>query len=198
MPNHATDSPRVVQAFALMYEFHRDQLRKGGQVPYITHLLAVASLVGEHGGDEDTVIAALLHDAAEDQGGEAALLRIREAFGDTVAELVLGASDTMEDPKPPWRARKEKHIAHMREASHYLRILLCADKIHNARSLCCDLRRHGDTYWRHFNGGKEGTLWYYRASCDALGHEWEHPLLDLLLREVESMEEVAGFNDFKL
>ena len=192
MPEASHYSVRVVEAFAMMHELHRDQRRKGGDIPYITHLMAVAALVGEHGGDEDCFIAALLHDAVEDQGGEAVLLRIREAFGDKVAALVLGASDTMEVPKPPWRARKEKHIAHMREADADLRMLLCADKIHNARAIIGDLRNCPPDYWRRFNGGKEGTLWYYRTACDALGHGWEHPLLDLLQREVEGLEEAVG------
>jgi len=101
------DSPRFEAALLYATHVHAGQVRKATRIPYITHLLAVAASVAEHGGDEDRVIAALLHDAPEDQGGEGRLEDIRVRFGEAVARIVKACSDTFEDPKPPWRPRKE-------------------------------------------------------------------------------------------
>jgi len=154
---------------ALLYaaRLHRDQTRKGIEVPYVTHLLAVAAIVGENGGTEDEVVAALLHDAPEDRGGKDRLEDIRARFGDEVAEIVDGCTDTYEDPKPEWRPRKEAYVAHVAEASLSVRLVSAADKLHNARSILTDLRALSDKLWDRFTGGKEGTLWYYRALVDA-------------------------------
>jgi (p)ppGpp synthase/HD superfamily hydrolase len=170
-------SERVVDAMAFMYELHRKQVRKGSEAPYITHLFAVASLVGEYGGDEDQFIAALLHDAVEDQGGLATLERIREKFGPRVAELVWGCSDTDVEPKPPWRKRKEIYIAALAGESPALRLISAADKLHNIRSVVRDLRQHGTEVWTRFKGKRDGSLWYYDAVYAALSNEWEHPIL---------------------
>ena len=94
----------------------REQERKGNQTPYIAHLLGVCALVLEDGGDEDEAIAALLHDAAEDQGGLKTLEEIRRRFGEQVAAIVDGCTDTYETPKPPWRGRKETYLEHLRSA----------------------------------------------------------------------------------
>jgi (p)ppGpp synthase/HD superfamily hydrolase len=147
---------------------HRDQRRKGTNIPYITHLLAVASIVGENGGTEDEVIAALLHDGPEDQGGLPTLEDIRGRFGDRVAEIVDGCTDTYEVPKPPWRERKERYLAHLADAPNSVRLVSSADKLHNARAVLSDYRILGEDLWTRFNGGKEGTLWYYRAVVDTL------------------------------
>ncbi len=171
---------RLTKAFDLAIELHQNQKRKGGEIPYITHLLAVAALVGEHGGDEEQLIAALLHDAVEDQGGQPTLEKIRENFGDRVAELVLACSDTDVSPKPPWRERKEAHIKRMAEADIDARLIIAADKLHNARTMLNDQRRIGDSLWNRFTGGKEGTLWYLDASLRALSDEWSHPILEEL------------------
>ena len=131
---------------------HRDQRRKGTEIPYIGHLLGVCSLVIEDGGTEDEAIAALLHDAAEDQGGEQTLERIRAEFGDHVAEIVRACSDTLEDPKPPWRTRKEAYLAHLDEQpAPVLRVSL-ADKLFNARAILRDYLSVGDELWQRFNG----------------------------------------------
>ncbi len=138
-------------------------MRKGSDVPYVAHLLGVAALVLEDGGDEDQAIAALLHDAPEDQGGREILDEIRRRFGERVARIVDGCTDTYQSPKPPWRQRKEAYLSHLQDApAEVLRVSL-ADKLHNARSILNDLYRSGDAVWERFTGGKEGTLWYYRS-----------------------------------
>jgi GTP pyrophosphokinase len=144
---------------ALVYaaRLHRDQARKGSRVPYVTHLLAVAAIVGENGGTEEEVVAALLHDAPEDAGGRERLEEIRERYGDEVAEIVAGCTDTYEDPKPAWRPRKEAYVAHVAEASSSVRLVSAADKLHNARSILADLRSLGEELWDRFTGGKRGT-----------------------------------------
>jgi (p)ppGpp synthase/HD superfamily hydrolase len=156
------DSPRFEAALTYAVRVHAGQVRKATQVPYITHLLAVAALVGEYGGDEDQVIAALLHDAPEDQGGRMRLEEIRQQFGETVARIVEGCTDTVEDPKPPWRPRKEAYIEHLASARPEVLRVSSADKLHNARAIVADLRRSGESAFDRFNGKKEGTLWYYR------------------------------------
>ena len=155
---------RIEQAVVLALQLHRHQLRKGTDIPYATHLFAVASLVGENGGSEDEVCAALLHDAVEDQGGPATLVRIQHAFGDEVARIVWECSDTDVVPKPPWQARKEAYIAHLAEdADRSVLLVSCADKLHNARCILDDLREHGESVWERFSGGRDGSLWYYRS-----------------------------------
>jgi (p)ppGpp synthase/HD superfamily hydrolase len=169
---------------------HKDQYRKGTSTPYITHLLAVASIVGENGGTEEEVVAALLHDAPEDQGGEATLRDIRARFGDEVAEIVDGCTDTYENPKPPWRERKERYLAHLSNASDSVRLVSCADKLHNARAVLSDYRLIGEDLWTRFNGKKEGTLWYYRAIVDTL--PGESPIVEELDRVVTELENLSG------
>lgn len=156
---------RFGAALQMAHRLHRHQLRKGTRVPYLSHLLAVASLVLEAGGDEDQAIAALLHDAAEDQGGELILSEIEEQFGARVAGYVEACSDTLTSPKPPWRERKERYLARLAAEEGAARLISLADKLHNARSILADLRRVGAQAWQRFNGGREGTLWYYRSLC---------------------------------
>jgi (p)ppGpp synthase/HD superfamily hydrolase len=179
---------------ALIYaaRLHRDQARKGSDVPYVTHLLAVASIVSENGGTEDEVVAALLHDAPEDRGGRERLEEIRSRFGDEVAKIVDGCTDTYEDPKPDWRPRKEAYVAHVATAPAPVRLVSAADKLHNARSILADLRSLGDKLWDRFTGGKEGTLWYYRALVEAYAEAGKNPVvgeLDRVVREVETLAE---------
>ena len=169
---------------------HWDQVRKGTSTPYITHLLAVASVVGENGGTEDEVVAALLHDAPEDQGGEARLRDIRDRFGARVAEIVDGCTDTYETPKPPWRERKERYLTHLADASDSVLLVSSADKLHNARTVLSDYRLIGEDLWTRFNGKKEGTLWYYRAIVGAL--QGDGPIIDELDRVVSELETVSG------
>ena len=170
---------------------HAHQTRKGTEIPYISHLLSVASLVMEHGGDEDEAIAALLHDAVEDQGGQDTLCVIRDRFGDRVAEIVEGCSDAFVRPKPPWRERKEHHIACMEAASSSVRLVTLADKLHNARTVLADYRLMGESLWKRFNGGREGTLWYYRSMIDVMRKFGPLPLLEELDRVVSDLESLV-------
>ena len=178
---------------ALLYatQLHRYQERKGSGVPYVTHLLAVASIVGENGGTEDEVVAALLHDAPEDMGGGERLDDIRKRYGDVVAGIVEGCTDTYEDPKPAWRPRKERYVAHVAEAPRSVRLVSAADKLHNARSILADLGAVGEELWGRFTGGKEGTLWYYRALVDAYEKTGKDPLVEELDRVVGELEALA-------
>jgi (p)ppGpp synthase/HD superfamily hydrolase len=183
---------KLEEALGYAARVHRDQVRKGSSVPYVTHLLAVAAIVGENGGTEEEVIAALLHDAPEDQGGEARLAEIRERFGDEVADIVAGNTDTFEDPKPPWRERKEAYVAHVAHAPRSVRLVSAADKLHNARSVLADLRSLGEDLWPRFNGGKEGTLWYYRALVEAFETAGPDSIVEELDRVVGELERLAG------
>lgn len=154
---------RFDEALVYARRLHASQLRKGSNIPYISHLLAVTALVLENGGEEDQAIIALLHDAAEDQGGLAVIEAIQEKFGERVAAAVESLSDTFEDPKPAWRPRKERYLDHLRMANEDVVLVSLADKLHNARSILRDLRLSGPEVWKRFRGGKEGTLWYYRS-----------------------------------
>jgi len=157
---------RFERALIYAHQLHKVQRRKGTGIPYISHLLAVTSLVIEIDGDEDEAIAALLHDGPEDRGGEKTLNDIREKFGDRVADIVAECSDTFEDPKPPWKERKEKYIQNLKNASKSALKVSCADKLHNARSILFDYKIVGEELWGRFTGGKEGTLWYYKTLVD--------------------------------
>lgn len=183
-------SAKLAEAFAFAHRVHADQFRKGRPVPFITHPMAVAALVGEHGGTELEVIAALLHDCVEDGDGLRTLEEIRAAFGEDVANVVWGCSDTHEQPKPPWRARKESFIEKMRSASPSIKQVVTADKIHNARALLALLADRSADVWHEFAGGREGTLWYYTAISDALGDGWNSDLLDVLNEEVAKLRVV--------
>jgi GTP pyrophosphokinase len=180
------------EALTLAVRLHASQVRKGTAVPYIAHLLAVASLVLEQGADEDEVIAALLHDAVEDQGGEATLEEIRRRFGDRVAEIVDGCTDARTTPKPPWRGRKEAYLAHLSQAPAAVRLVSTADKLHNARTILADYRTLGEALWERFNGGREGTLWYYRSLVEAFRATGPSPLVEELDRVVLEIERLAS------
>jgi (p)ppGpp synthase/HD superfamily hydrolase len=158
-----TLTPRFTEAVAYALAAHSGQVRKGSTIPYLSHLLAVSAIVLEHGGDEDTAVAALLHDVVEDAGGRPRLADVRARFGDAVAAIVEGCSDADTLPKPPWRGRKEAYIARLAGESSAVQLVSAADKLHNARTLLADHFETGSALWGRFNGGKEGTLWYYRT-----------------------------------
>lgn len=174
MPETFTDDPLTTERFdeALAYasRHHRRQLRKGGRVPYVAHLLAVASIVLEMETTEDEAIAGLLHDVIEDGGGMAAHAEITERFGADVARIVLANSDstTGETDKAPWHDRKRAYLAAIaHERPDELRVSL-ADKLHNARSLVADHRVVGDELWARFTTGSAVDVrWYYRGLVDA-------------------------------
>jgi (p)ppGpp synthase/HD superfamily hydrolase len=183
---------RVVAATELAFELHAGQLRKGGErAPYVGHLLGVASIVVDDGGDEDQVVAALLHDAPEDQGGRRTLTEIRRRFGPRVAAIVDACTDTYESPKPPWRERKEAWLARLATVPDEALRVIAADKLHNARATVADLRSNGVAALDVFNGGRDGTLWYYRAVSDRLGERAPGRLADELARTVGEMERLA-------
>ncbi len=161
-------SLRFDEALIFAASLHRDQIRKGSNVPYISHLLTVAGVALEYGADEDEAIAALLHDAVEDQGGAETREEIRRRFGDRVVEIVDGCSDSDSIPKPPWKERKDAYIAHLATASPSVRLVSAADKLCNARAILKDYRLVGEALWERFKGGREGTLRYYRALVTAL------------------------------
>lgn len=182
-------SERFQDALVFAAQLHAEQVRKGSGVPYVAHLLGVASLVLEAGGTEDDAIAALLHDAIEDCGGAPTREAIRQRFGDTVTAIVDGCTDADTTPKPPWRQRKEAYIAHIPEASPSVRLVSAADKLYNARSILRDYRVLGEELWQRFRGGKEGTLWYYRALIKAFQQAGSNPsLVEELARVVDEIE----------
>jgi GTP pyrophosphokinase len=183
---------RVEEAILLASRLHRGQTRKGTDVPYLFHLLAVAAVVAENGGDESQVVAALLHDAIEDAGGAAARDEIRRRFGDEVAAIVDACTDADTVPKPPWRARKERFIAGLGAASPRARLVVAADKLHNAEATLRDLHREGPVVWSRFRGGRDGTLWYYAAVVDALARGWSHPILGQLSTVVAALHEESA------
>lgn len=186
---------RVKEAFSEACDLHGSQLRKGTDIPYISHLMAVASLVIENGGDEDETIAALLHDAAEDQGGRETLEKIRRRFGDRVASIVDGCTDTYEDPKPAWKRRKETYLDHLPGASASVRLVASADKLHNARCMLADYRKFGEDLWKRFNAPKEELLWYHRAVTEVLRKAGTSPLVEELDRVVSQLERLASRSD---
>jgi len=154
-------------AVAFANQLHRRQIRKGSGIPYMSHLLGVASLALEHGANEDEAIAAVLHDAVEDQGGIPTLKTIRRTFGKRVAEIVEECTDAVVIPKPEWKPRKVAYIARLATASRSGQLVSACDKLHNARSILGDYREVGEDLWSRFTGGKEGTLWYYQALIGA-------------------------------
>ena len=186
---------RYADALQLAWRLHDGHFRKGTSIPYVSHLIAVSSIALEHGADENEAVAALLHDAVEDAGGLPTLDMIRARFGPTVADIVDGCTDAYEEPKPPWRARKEAYLAHLATASPSIRLVSNSDKLHNARSILSDLRVHGPKLWDRFTAPKEGTLWYYRSLVRAFASHARTPLvdeLDLAVSEIERIAQVAG------
>ena len=185
--------PRFQDALRYALNLHARQTRKGTRIPYAAHLLSVSAIVLENGGDEDEAVAALLHDAVEDQGGHPVLDEIRRRFGDRVALIVEGCTDAEVVPKPPWRERKEQYIDHLRFVSPDMLRVSTADKLHNARAILADFRRHGDALWDRFTADREGVLWYYRALVTAYQARGGSPLTEELDRVVSEIERlVAG------
>ena len=179
------------EALAFAVDLHREQPRKGTGVPYVSHLLSVAALVLEHGGTEEQAIAALLHDAVEDQGGRPVAEAIRVRFGDLVADIVEGCTDTDVTPKPPGRARKEAYVARVRREPPHVRLVSAADKLHNARTMVTDLRIHGPSLWGRFNAGRDETLWYLGSLVEAFREAGTMPIVEELARTVAELEVVS-------
>jgi GTP pyrophosphokinase len=184
---------RLQQALVYATALHGGQTRKGTEgIPYLGHLLGVCSLTLEAGGDEELAIAALLHDAPEDQGGRETLAEIRDKFGNRVASIVEACTDTFEEPKPDWRPRKERHLEHLAAASPDILLVACADKLYNARAILQDYRRVGNIVFDRFTASKEETFWYYRSLADAFEKsKLESWLVAELARTVGELERVA-------
>lgn len=184
--------PRFLRAFEFAAKKHAVQTRKASTIPYIAHLMGVASLVLEAGGDEDLAIAALLHDVVEDCGGALMLREVRRRFGLRVAKVVDGCTDAETMPKPPWRERKENYLRHLAHADANTRLVSAADKLNNVRSILTDYREIGEFVWARFNGGREGTLWYYRSLRDEFLRDAHNRItreLELAVNELELLAE---------
>jgi (p)ppGpp synthase/HD superfamily hydrolase len=183
---------RFYDSIVYALQLHSKQYRKVvGGVPYASHLLGVASIVMDYGGDEEEAIGALLHDSVEDQN--VTVSDIEKRFGRRVAMIVEGCTDTDQKPKPPWLERKSRYIAHLRAGvPPEVRLVSMADKLHNARSTLANLRSMGDAIWENFKGGKEGTLWYLRSLVNTYRASGSDPLLDELDRTVTEIENLSG------
>jgi (p)ppGpp synthase/HD superfamily hydrolase len=172
---------RLQRAFRYAAEKHDGQTRKQTAVPYLSHLMAVASLVLEAGGDEDMAIAALLHDVVEDCGGMPRLREVRKMFGPRVAKIVEGCTDSFGEPKAEWVERKKGYLREVKDADVETRLVSSSDKLHNVRTILTDYRRDGEAIWARFSGKKDGTLWYYRA----LSNEYRRRSPNRITRELE-------------
>ena len=185
-------SARFEDALVYAARLHATQVRKGSGVPYLTHLLGATAIALQYGADEDQAIAALLHDAVEDQGGKDRLEEIRIKFGERVAVIVAGCTDSWSEPKPPWRQRKEAYLAHLHEVDRDVLLVSCADKIDNARSILKDYRMVGETLWKRFRGGKSGTLWYYRSLVGFFENVEAFPVGKELARVLSQIENLVA------
>jgi GTP pyrophosphokinase len=199
-------TPRFQLALAYAYLLHADQARKGSHpddpvVPYMGHLLGTADIVLHYGGDEDQAIAALLHDAAEDQGGRSVLDQIRARFGERVADIVDACTDTFRTPKPAWKRRKQAYIAAVAKKSADSLLVSAADKLNNVRAIVMDVRtalasrdpaNATRKFWNRFNAGKDEILWYYFSLVDAFRRRNVGPIVDELEVAVRQMEELGS------
>ena len=185
-------SPKFRQALQYAARIHARQIRKKTNRPFIGHLMSVASIVIEYGGDEEMAIAALLHDAVEDQGGLPRLREIRKKFGKRVADIVDGCTDSYVQPKPPWLERKRAYVARVSKKPRDARVVSAADKLSNVRETLHDLRTQGHSVFERFAGKREGTLWYYRALVDEFRKAGTNPLVEELARTVLELEPAAA------
>ena len=176
---------------ALIYatRAHGNQTRKKTGIPFIAHILGVTAIALEYGANETEAIGALLHDTVEDCGGAERLRDIREKFGDEVARIVDGCTDTYEAPKPPWLERKRAYVEHLKDSDSSIRLVSASDKLHNTRAILAELRRSGLEVFDRFAGKKEGTLWYYSTLVTAFCKYGDHSdLIDELDRVVTEIE----------
>ena len=183
MSNNSILTDKFLKALTYAGNIHRDQKRKGTQIPYISHLLSVASLVLENGGNEDEAIGALLHDAVEDQN--IPLQEISDLYGAPVAKIVEDCTDSWENPKPDWKTRKEKYIESLLCKGKSSLLVSLADKVHNAESIAFDFDLIGDKIFDRFKGQKEGTIWYYSELSQNFSKLLSIPLADRLQKAVE-------------
>ena len=186
-------TPKFIEALGYAARKHAMQTRKASEVPYLGHLLSVAGLVIEADGTETQAIAALLHDAAEDQGGERTLAEIDEKFGAGVASIVAECSDTFETPKPPWHARKERYIDHLRVASEDAVLVSLADKLDNARAILRDFRALENEVWQRFSvQDPQLHLWYYRSLLEVFGQRTHSWMVGELRDVIDTLEQAVN------
>ncbi len=183
---------RFEDAAIYALRLHARQFRKGTKIPYAAHLLSVASIAMRHGANEDEAIAALLHDAVEDQGGAPTLAKIKEKYGPDVAAIVEGCTDTDQVPKPPWLQRKKDYIAHVRHASPSIRLVSASAKLDNALAILSDYYMEGESLWNRFTGAKDGTLWYYRELVKVFREAGGGEIVDELDRVVGAIHHLSG------
>lgn len=171
-------SPRLARALRLAAVAHRAQVRRGSNVPYIEHAVAVAWSLDRLGFDEDVVIAGLLHDVVEDT--DVSLARLDAELGPEVARIVAACSEVKLDAagnKRPWIDRKRDHLAALAGADMSVQAVILADKWHNLQSIECDLR-DGKPIWSLFHAEREQVLWYYRATIDQMDRD--DPRIEIL------------------
>lgn len=178
---------RFAEAVRYAADLHRDQARKGTNIPYVSHLLATSSLVLDQGGDEDEAIAALLHDALEDQWRRTSEWEIRERFGDKVADIVVACSDSMGGDKQAWAPRKQAYLDHLADQPPEVLRVSIADKLHNARAIVADLRGAGDVTWERFTAGPQHQAWYYESLADIFRRRLDSPLVAEFERVVDEL-----------
>jgi (p)ppGpp synthase/HD superfamily hydrolase len=190
---------RYDQALAYASEHHREQLRKGSRVPYLTHLMSVSALVLEHGGSEDQAIGGLLHDAVEDAAagtGGAVLADIRQRFGDAVADIVRACSDGLDadgNRSGTWAERKRAYVDGLATKPADALLVTAADKTHNGRCIAADVRRYGPGFWATFNSGRDELLWYYTSVERAVAERLPgSSIADTLHRAVDELVAAAG------
>jgi (p)ppGpp synthase/HD superfamily hydrolase len=183
---------RMELALSTAWRIHSDQRRKGTGIPYLTHLLAVCALVGEYGGDEDQMVAALLHDTLEDRPDRINRQELIERFGWRVGHIVVGCSDCLAKPKPPWETRKRAYLERLRYDDPCVKLVVTADKLHNTRALVRDYRTMGEPMWSRFNADKHQQCWYLRACTVALAEQWSHPILGDFEGVVVQLEQLVA------
>ena len=187
-----SSSEKFEDALVYATRAHRNQMRKKTAIPYIAHILGVTAIALEYGANETEAIGALLHDTVEDCGGAERLRDIRERFGDDVAGIVDGCTDTYETPKPPWLERKRRYIEHLKNSDSSTRLVSASDKLHNTRAILAELRRNGLEVFERFAGKKDGTLRYYRALVAAFRQHGDHAdLIDEFDRVVSQIEKLV-------
>jgi (p)ppGpp synthase/HD superfamily hydrolase len=188
-----TLTSRFDEALRYAREVHAGQSRKGVPVPYLSHLLGVASIVLDDGGTEDEAIAALLHDAPEDCGGRPRLEDIRSKFGDAVARIVEDCTDSWETPKKPWAERKQAYAEHARRLPPSSLRVSAADKVHNTYALLRDLRNEGESVWSRFNAGADDVISYYQSLVRSYREAGGGKLVEELARIVRGIEREMGY-----
>jgi GTP pyrophosphokinase len=204
-PTATVLTERYTAAVDYARNIHAGDTRKSTTVPYLAHVLAVSALALEAGGSENQAIAGLLHDTAEDHGGQQTLDEIRRQFGAEVADLVEGCSDSLtadRNAKEPWWTRKVRYLQKLAAESPEVALVSCADKVHNARAILSDYRQLGEALWTRFNAdaGRAGTLWYYQRLTTVLDERLAGTtagavaLSDELARTVDSLVRAVAAN----